>query len=446
MATIVADARERHGAIPHLDSALAENNKHYQLMSQAQGGGEIKFIEDTLTTGDYTILLDTRTGKKKIGMVLERKTWKDLASSIKDGRAKSQHKNLEEIREKTGCLVAYIIEGNLVYNDTTQIGHMPFKNLHSKLRHTMLRGTPFIQTKDEKHTAKMIVDLARDILKLYRTNVLFKPVVGGKVDEKVDNKVESKETQKDLLNEYCEAIRAVNKQYLERFKAANKPDDVIQAVQKIVSDDQDILLDPEAVDVSKVVEETIATAEGDIETLINMKLIKGDNGVPSELKTRKIMEDCDILENMWMAIPNVSDKSAPVIMQKYSLSDILAAPSDRIVFIQNDLAELKYSSGFKLGDKRAHKIMEIAYVGNDPIKKDHLRSLCVKVLAQIPNVTDDTARAILEKYTLREICLGHVNADDIAEIKKGKNKTRAIGEKIAEKICNLLQTKNTSSG
>jgi ERCC4-type nuclease len=451
MATIIADSRERHGAIPHLDSYIAENNKHYQLMSQAQGGGEIKFIEDTITTGDYTILIeDVNTKTPMICMILERKTWKDLASSIKDGRAKSQQKNMEELKEKTGCRIAYIIEGNLTYNDTTQISHIPFKNLHAKLRHTMLRGTPFIQTKDEKHTAKLVVDLARDIIKLYRSNEL---ILNKKQNPLTPPPVAIAKSV-DLVNEYLNDLKELNDKYAKKFKQNPGALEITKNIRSIIESNKKCkeLTDSEIIcetdDVVGMIEETIKESTDEsaeaIETLINMKLIKGGE-VPSELKERKIMKDCDILERMWMAIPNVSDKSAPVIMQNYNISDIITATPENAIFIQEKLAELKYSSGTKIGDKRAKKIMEVAYAGEDPHKLENLKNLSVKILCEIPGIAPDTARAIVEIYSLRDICMGRVSTDEIGELKKGKNKTRCIGIKIAEKLCDLLLSKNTSS-
>ena len=46
---------------------------------------DIKYKIDRLTVGDYSVLY-----KDKILFIIERKTWVDLAASIKDGRYKEQ--------------------------------------------------------------------------------------------------------------------------------------------------------------------------------------------------------------------------------------------------------------------------------------------------------------------------------------------------------------------
>lgn len=451
MAILVADARERNGAIPHLDACIAENNKYYEKLAIAQGGGEIKFLEDTIHVGDYAILLEepaaNGTIRRRTTMVFERKTWKDLASSIKDGRSKSQHKALEELREKTGCLVWYIIEGNFSYSDKTQIQHIPFQNLHAKIRHNMIRGIPFVQTRDEKDTAKLLVKLTRDVMRLHRTGQFkFGNTSGESTVQPIQVEAGAK---REMLNEYIAEIRKINQQYRVAFANVGLQPDLLNEIDHIVAPYQEIL------PVKGGVEEAIKAAESeidqlpdgeevDIEALVNIKLTKGEGdliSVPAELKTKKIMADCDILEKMWMALPTVTDKSAPILMQKYSLSDILCAKPTQINFLQEAISEMKFNSGMKLGDARAKKILAIAYVGDDPIKKEHVKNLSAEVLAQVPGVTKPTAMAVLDQFTLRAICSGEVNPDDIANIKRGKN--RSIGAKLAEKICSLLTASAT---
>lgn len=141
MALIIADAREDKGATPHL-AAIAK---------------DITVMRAQIYTGDYLILIN---GVLKL--VIERKTWKDLAASIKDGRMRTQEPKMQEMRKL--CRVIYIIEGNLSYADDRIVCGVPFGNLHAKMRHNILRGLPSIQSKDEAHTAQIIVKLARDLL------------------------------------------------------------------------------------------------------------------------------------------------------------------------------------------------------------------------------------------------------------------------------------------
>lgn len=458
MAIILADARERNGAIPHLDACVAENNSAYAKLSAAQGGGEIKYVEDTLHTGDYAVLLEDQ-GKNRLALVIERKTWKDLSASIKDGRIRQQHKNMEELQATSGCIIMYMIEGNLSYNDSTQIAHIPFKNLHAKVRRLLLRNIPCIQTRDEKHSAKIIVDLARDIIKLHRAGELkIGAIKSGSSEAKCEAKnteIKNSKTGSDkqqLINEYCQKIQELTKEYRGKFSEAGIPDTMIREIEQIVDTGQEIIPEPvakveDAVDeVQREQNEKENTDDVDLETLVNLKLIKraGDGIVPAELKVRHIASNTDIIEKMWLAIPMVSDKTAPILMQKYSLADILGCTASQSTFIQDSIADLKYPSGARVGEVRAKKIMEIAYIGENAVRKEKLKEHSVKILAEIPGLTTATARTIVDRYSLRDICSGLVSEDQLGDIQKGAN--RKLGVKMGEKICSILTSKKVSPG
>ena len=96
MAQIIEDNREQmQSAAPFFPAAIDKNNKKYQKLTKEQGGGDIEFKRQRVTTGDYHILFNDQ-----IYMSIERKTWKDLAASIKDGRMNSQHKQMENYQLK----------------------------------------------------------------------------------------------------------------------------------------------------------------------------------------------------------------------------------------------------------------------------------------------------------------------------------------------------------
>lgn len=145
MALIVADTREANGALPHFNSVIARYKE------------DITVTRAQIHTGDYLVLVG---GMLKL--MVERKTWSDLAASLKDGRMRTQEPRLREMRRS--CRVIYIIEGRFGFADEHKVANIPFKNLHAKLRHNLLRGLPFVQSRDEEHTAHIIVNFARDFL------------------------------------------------------------------------------------------------------------------------------------------------------------------------------------------------------------------------------------------------------------------------------------------
>ncbi|MGL6009026.1 MAG: ERCC4 domain-containing protein, partial [Culicoidibacterales bacterium] len=72
----------------------------------------IKVSVGRVTTGDYSIIVRDPENPKKFKpvVIFERKTWKDFADSIKDGRMEN-NQNLHEFRQKYNCRIIFIVEG-----------------------------------------------------------------------------------------------------------------------------------------------------------------------------------------------------------------------------------------------------------------------------------------------------------------------------------------------
>ena len=433
--TIIADDRESNGANPYFDKYIVANNSEFKKKSLKGGRGDIKLCIGRVTTGDYNILIHPKGSKPVVALIIERKSWKDLAASIKDGRLKSQHAGMEKVANKLGCQYMYIIEGKLTYKKTANVGrHMPFKNLITKVRHTILRGTPLIQTKDQDHTADMIVDLARDMWRFYQN---------GEVS--FDKQMKIPELNLTPQS-YIDTIRELNKKYRHAFEDQNIPMVMIEAVDLTIdeNDSEDRIIQ-EPFDVEALVDAAEEIAEEheveDVETIANLNLIgvySENTVIPLALTEQKVKSNSDILERMWIALPTVSTKSVPVLMKRFLLSDILGATSTQVENFTTEIATMQYPSGAKIGDARAKKIMGVAYSGAAPTKLDKLKTTSIKILAEVPGVTTQTAEKIIEKYSLRDVCSGNCSADDIALIQK--TKTRRVGNKCAEKIVDLLTT------
>ena len=82
---------------------------------------------ERLTVGDYAIFFNG-----KLLAIIERKTLKDLAASIKDGRIENFN-SLLECREKCGCLPILLIEGRLPQKSSARYGRIPYKALRAKI-------------------------------------------------------------------------------------------------------------------------------------------------------------------------------------------------------------------------------------------------------------------------------------------------------------------------
>ena len=119
----------------------------------------ITYLVSRITTGDYSILY-----KDKILFIIERKTWKDLASSIKDGR-KNNVEKLLKLREETGCKILYLIEGNPLPSPNSNFCRIPYKNLRSHLDHLSFRDNIHITySKDAKNTVERIIEIIKNYL------------------------------------------------------------------------------------------------------------------------------------------------------------------------------------------------------------------------------------------------------------------------------------------
>ena len=155
--TILADCRETK-VIPHLNVA-------------AGAPVNVRQIE----CGDFQVWCSNQAGLEVPAIVIERKTWKDLASSIIDGRADSQHKRMLEFRDKTGSLVYYIIEGPVFQPSDRRFArtNLTFSSLVKRLDHWAETGTVVVKhSKDHEDTARRIVELVRN-LSDSRTSALF---------------------------------------------------------------------------------------------------------------------------------------------------------------------------------------------------------------------------------------------------------------------------------
>lgn len=77
----------------------------------------IPYKTSNLSLGDIQI---RHAGSQAIAMMIERKTWKDLAASIIDHRYKEQHARYTEWAQEHSCPVWYILEGTKKFRTPAQ--------------------------------------------------------------------------------------------------------------------------------------------------------------------------------------------------------------------------------------------------------------------------------------------------------------------------------------
>ncbi len=382
-AFILADHREDNGAIPYLEAATEANNRKYSSKPINSGGGIIKYqVLNNSTTGDYIIMLPSKHNPdiKIIAAIFERKTWKDLAASIKDQRAIRQHTQMENMRNKKGCYLYYIIEGNINYSPDTEIAHIPFNKLHAKMRCMSLRGVHSFQVKNQSETANILINLSRDISRLYRQGKIAFP--------KQEELCSDTPSLRQQLTIFIEQYIANNQ------SSINESDPLINKLRELI----------------EIHEPTVG---GSIER----------DTIP-EFTERPERENVDVILEMWMCLPKITNLSAPIIMNKISIKRLLLAEYEEQQIIISELSVLKYDSGTSFGMARAKALV-------NGISNQH-----VKILSKIPGITLETAKKIIEKYPLPRLLRSEITEEQLADIQKSGS--RRLGPAVAKRILSVF--------
>lgn len=161
---IIVDDREQ-AVIPHFNEYKTPPN--------------ITFSVSRVNVGDYSVVY-----KGHILMIIERKTWKDLANSMRDGRKENVNK-LIKLREDTGCKIFYLIEGNPLPRNTVKFCCISYKALRSHLDHLIFRDNiHVIHSKDQKDTVERIFELVQNYLTIKPSPLLsFDEKDGGDIEK-----------------------------------------------------------------------------------------------------------------------------------------------------------------------------------------------------------------------------------------------------------------------
>lgn len=221
--TIVIDDREQ-AVIPHFNTFKHPSN--------------VTFKVDRLNHGDYAIVYGDR-----ILVVIERKTWSDLASSIKDGRSKNVEK-LKKIRTETGCKLIYLIEGNPIPIGTRKYGRIPSKNLRARLDHLMFRDDiHIVHSKNQKGTVEKLFELVKNYISCDEIMLELKSmsisdendnqVIGGEALAKLKEKTQI--TESEITYTLWDALPSITEKTASLFIATWHISDLI--LGKITSEE-----------------------------------------------------------------------------------------------------------------------------------------------------------------------------------------------------------------
>lgn len=119
--------------------------------------GVMPHYVEHMTVGDIAICYNGH-----ILIIIERKTWQDLASSMKDGR-KANIEKLKALRDTTHCQIAYLLEGSAFPKPSHKFCGIPHKNLRAHLDHLAFRdNVHMLYAKTALDTAARVFELAKN--------------------------------------------------------------------------------------------------------------------------------------------------------------------------------------------------------------------------------------------------------------------------------------------
>jgi ERCC4-type nuclease len=147
-----------HVAIDTRETKIIEYMKAEKLQFQDSSGKEIKYTVEHLAVGDFIIFRDDVAI-----LVIERKTWKDLAAGFYDGR-KENIKKMVDYGAQTGARLAYIFEGPAFPSPSTKYGKIPYKNLRAHIDHLLYRDNIMeLRSQNKTHTIERIFEFVRNL-------------------------------------------------------------------------------------------------------------------------------------------------------------------------------------------------------------------------------------------------------------------------------------------
>ncbi len=311
---IIVDDRER-SIVPYLQQYSIKTTIDFKIQRNE--------------VGDYAI-----TYKGYILMIVERKTWADLSASFRDGR-KDNVQKLIELRKRTGCQIAYLIEGPATPPLTQLFGRIPVRALRAHLDHLAIRdGIHMIYSKDEDYTALRLFELASNYLSLKEViKDIDTLVLGGEDQDNTD------ELQIDMG-----VAVDINEQILQ----------CLPSVGSLVS----TTLAENGITLYSLYHQKHSAAEIAKLKYPSGSMIGLDRGRKLAEGTKKLIDSkakasIKVHTRILSTVPLISKKTAEIILQQTTLSLIMNQSIDVEL-----LANIEKSPKAKVGPKAAQNILQ----------------------------------------------------------------------------------------
>jgi ERCC4-type nuclease len=158
--SLQVDQRER-GLFPVL--AATFDPGQYNIQTLARGDFAITSTEpetpDAPDGGDAEVANDAADPPERLHALIERKTLRDLAASLKDQRLENLD-GLLEVREQCGCDVWLLIEGPAFPAGNTKYGRVSYSVLEALILDASIRDGIYVcRSKDDAGTARLLQSL-----------------------------------------------------------------------------------------------------------------------------------------------------------------------------------------------------------------------------------------------------------------------------------------------
>ena len=367
---LIIDDRER-SIFPYLETELYN----------------INYVVKRINVGDYSII----NSDNKILACFERKSLEDFSASIKDGRY-SNKEGMIELRNKTGCRLFYIVEGDAYPKPNKTYGNIPYKYIESAIFHLMMRdGFYIIETNNILHTAQKLSRMVESIERLDKVNKTN--ITNEDTDFIADNEDDSVDGIVDKIYDEIYGTNLLKKSNVSLGKSLSES--LSKSLSKSLSD--------------KIDKNPVCNYVNDVNDVTD---VTGITDIPNELLARSKKSDIDIVRELWACFNGISIITADVFINQVAIIDIVCKKLSK-----EQIENIKYASGKKI-NKRV--IASLLYISLNTE---------IRLLSCIPGISVKTAREILSKIRLKQILSYEI--ESIAVILVGNKK---IGNKRATNI------------
>jgi ERCC4-type nuclease len=377
---LLIDDRER-AVYPHLETEARD----------------ITYTKMRFEIGDYALrYLPTN----QIIAVFERKTLKDFADSLIDGRYANKDKMIK-FREQTGCRVILIVEGPPHPGPREYFGSKMYYEIESAIFHMQMRDNiHVINTLNQAHTIVVLVRYIKSMVTLVCKTPISK-FIGGTI--------ESKKESPELTSPCVDLSPRVDL----------SPPKVSSSVINLppIADQQPID-QPRIAEGKQEVDDDVRHI--DTAPPISMPQVTPMVDQMVMLTTKVQKTDLEVVRELWATFTNINIISADAYIIWRPIKDIFDVKARDTV--RRELENMRTSRGTKLDKRVIASLTQISYANE------------LRTLSAMPGLSRKTATDLLTGRSLGDIFA--MSAATLGAIKVGA-KARALGEKKAAKIIAL---------